>query len=281
MDRNFRRLTLEKIADNAGILTSLVSKSLGKQPNNTSISFKDKFLQTPPGAAREALIYNELVKLGPPKQLVPVTIDGPNGTKITYNVMPDYVMIDGIRVTMAPVTAQKVANHFNMKLPTDKMSKQIYQAADTKVRAAPLSGQGYIGADGKHYSGKDVIESRIGQADAAIEYNKLTDAEIAKHKNVNLIAGHGKEILQPLGNPKDVSFGGWQGQNGIALQPYTTAHKGGADSHTEYGLYTRFVDNKATITLPDGRTIPTTVDNLLNNSEFANSLANSPGAKSY
>ncbi len=87
-------------------------------------SFKELFLNTPPGQARENLVYQEIVKRGPPKEMVPVTIDGPNGTKITYHVLPDVISIDGIRVPMTANTSQRIANTFKMHLPTAKMSKQ-------------------------------------------------------------------------------------------------------------------------------------------------------------
>lgn len=284
MDRNFRRTTLAHILKTAGVVSDIVEKTLGASPNNTG--FKDAFLKMPPGAARENLVYNEIIKRGPPKQLVPITIEGPNGIKITYRVMPDYVMIDGVRATMAPATAQRVADYFNMKLPTDKMSQQIYHAADTKVRAAPLSGSGYVGADGRQYSGKDVAERRIGQADAALHYNQLTDQEIEKQKNLTgktpeLIAGHGKDILQPTGDPNDPRIGGWQGSQGDALQPYSIAHRGEAGTHTEYGLYTRLVDNQVTVTTPDGQTINTTMDKLLTSPTFSGAVTTTPGIKKY
>lgn len=296
MNKNFRKITLEKIAANAGLLTTLVQKSLehgSQQPSkinvpqpsqNSSGNFKDQFLKTPEGPAREALIYNAVVAKGPPKQLVPVTVDGPNGIKITYNVMPDYVMIDGVRVTMSPSTAQKVADKFNMKLPTDKMSTQIYNAADTKVRAIPLSGRGYVGTDGKNYTGQDVASTRIGKSDAALTYNNLTDEEIKKKelktgKPSNLIAGHGKDILQPTGNPNDVRIGGWHGENGKALQPYSDTHKGEAANHTEYALYTRLIGNQVTITTPDGKTEQTTMDNILNNPNLSKIVSTVPGKK--
>jgi hypothetical protein len=248
------------------------------------MSFKDTFVKMPSGPAREEFIYNTLVKQGPPKNLVPVTVDGPNNTKITYEVMPDYLMIDGIRVTIAPATAQRVADAFGMKLPTSKMSQQIYNAANTKVRATPLSNSGYVGVDGQRYSGKDVVQSRISNSDAAIEYSKLTDAEIEKQRKNNpagLIAGHGKEILQPLGDPKDVSFGGWQGQNGKPLQPYTAAHKGAAASHSEYGLYTRLISNNVKVTLPSGKVINTTMDKLANKPNLWKSISDNNKIVSY
>lgn len=280
MDRKSRVHLLQKIAASAGILSSFVEQHLG-----ASGSFKDQFAKTPPGPAREQLIYNAIVKNGPPTNLTPITVDGPNGTKITYQVMPDYVMVDGVRITMTPSTAQKVADHFGMMLPTDKMSQQIYQAADTKVRANPLSSGGYVGANGKHYSPQDVIEKRIDQSDAALKYNDLTNQEIEKQKqpgkNLGLIAGHGKDILQPMSNPNDPSIGGWQGKDGKALQPYSSPHKGEAQSHTEYGLYTRLVGNNVIITLPNGKTITTSMDKILSHPELAKALANKPGVQRY
>ena len=282
MDRYSRIYLMQKIAINAGVLTSFVEKHLGSSAGQ---SFKSQFLNTQPGPAREELIYNQVVKNGLPTQLVPVTIDGPAGTKITYKVMPDYLMLDGIRVTISPYTAQKIADHFNMLLPTAKMSQQIYNAADTKVRANPLSSGGYLGADGKQYSAQDVIQHRIDKSDAAIKYNDLTNQEINKIKqpgqNLGLIAGHGKDILQPMARPNDPSIGGWHGKDGKALQPYSSPHKGEAGSHTEYGLYTRLVDDKANVTLPDGRVISTSLKKLLNDPQMASALAAQPGVKTY
>lgn len=251
------------------------------------MSFKDEFLKTPAGPAREALVYNAIIQQGPPKNLVPVTVPGPNGTKITYKVMADYVMIDGIRVPMTPVTAQKVANHFGMSLPTAKMSQQIYNAADTKVRAPPLSGSGYVSPlTGQHYSAKDVVKSRIGESDAAVYYSDLTNQKIqeaTKDKNPGLVGGHGKEITEPGdgANISDVSFGGWQGSSGSALQPYSYAHKGQAGAHTEYALNTRLVDDVVTVTTPDGKVITTTMEKLRSNPNLAGAIATSTTIKQY
>lgn len=248
------------------------------------MSFKDTFINMVPGPTREQFLYDEIVKRGPPKNLVPVTVNGPSNIKITYQVMPDYLMVDGTRVTLTPATAQRVADAFGMKLPTSKMSKQIYDAADTKVRATPLSSSGYVGSNGQRYSGKDVVQHRISQSDAAVEYSKLTDAEIAKlnkNKSPGIISGHGKEIVQPLGDPKDVSFGGWQGQNGKALQPYTAAHKGAAQSHSEYGLYTRLISNNVQVTTPGGKVINTTMDKLASKPNLWKSISDADKALSY
>jgi hypothetical protein len=248
------------------------------------MSFKDEFMKLPPGPAREELVYQATIKQGPPKNLVPVTVDGPGGTKITYKTMADYLTVDGFRVTVTPVTAQRIANHFGMVIPTPKMSKQIYDAAKTKVRAAPLSGTGYTSPlDGKHYSAKDVVKNRISQSDAAVYYSSLTDQELAKHKNPGLISGHGKEITEPGANAStdDVSFGGWQGASGDPLQPYTYAHKGQAAAHTEYALNARFVDDDIIVTLPNGKKIPSTMKKLRENPNLAGAIADSTQMRQY
>lgn len=102
------------------------------------MSFKDEFLKLPPGKEREDLVYKAVISQGPPK-MVPVTVPGPDGSKITYNVSSDYLNIDGIRVPMTGATAQRIANHFKMHLPTSKQERQIFDAADTKLPATPMS----------------------------------------------------------------------------------------------------------------------------------------------
>ena len=116
------------------------------------MGFREQFLQTPPGEARERLIYNEAIKLGPPRT-TPITVPGPSGTKITYRVMPDFLKIEGIRVPMSGVTAQRIAKYFGMSLPTSKMVDQIWHTAKvngTNIIARPLSGTGAT-YNGKHY----------------------------------------------------------------------------------------------------------------------------------
>jgi hypothetical protein len=246
------------------------------------MSFRDEYLRTPPGPARDTLAFNALIAQGPPKNLTPVTVPGPGGVKITYKVMPDYLMVDGIRVSIPPAMAQQLAHRWGMSLPTAKMSKQIYNAANTKIRATPLSSSGYTGIDGKHYSPKDVISSRIDASDASVRYNDLTNQELQGIQNPGLIAGHGKDILEPLAEGKDVSLGGWQGKDGNALQPWTVAHKGEAGNHTEYGLWTRLVaNNDVTVTTPDGKVIKTTMDKLRSNPNLAHAIAASTDIKQY
>lgn len=281
----FRLFLWAKLAQ--GPLTNWVQSNLpnGSTGLPSSTSFREKFLHLPPGPEREKFIYQEIIKRGPPKNLVPVSVPGPNGTKITYQVMPDYVQIEGVRVPMTPVTAQKVADYFHMILPSDKMSQQIYQASDTKIRATPLSNSGYVGKDGKYYSGTEVANRRINQSDAALEYNDLTEKELQKirqsGKNPTLVAGHGKDILSATQDTKTPHMGGWAGSDGKPLQPYTNAHKNEGANHSEYGLYTRLVGGEVQVTDPNGQVRHLSWDEAFQNPELAKLLTTQPGLKKY
>jgi hypothetical protein len=298
VSNNFRKLALEQIAANSGIaskvntagpavkpeilkesgvLTDMVRKHLGVKEAPVS-NFREKFLALPPGPAREQLVFNAVVARKPFAKMIPITIPGPNGTKITYNVMPDYITIDGLRVPMAGQTAQKVADHFGMNLPTSKMSDQIWQAADTKIRPPPLSGGGHIG--GKYYSGKEVVENKINTSDSAIAYSDMIEGALQGNKKPGLVAGHMKDIIAPEGDPNKLGLYGWHGTSG---QPIQKSPQTGHDTsvHTEYGAGVRLVDSKVTVTLPDGRKITTTMDKLLNHPDMSRSVARTRGAKKY
>lgn len=220
------------------------------------MSFRDDFARTPSGPKREALVYQTVVNQGKPTNLAPVTADGPGGAKITYYVTTDFLNTDGIWLPMTGVTAQMVADHFDMYLPTPKMSRQIYAQATTKIMPAPLSGTGY-----GQYTAQQVVQSRIGASDAALAYSqRIADAQNQKGGG-GIVAGHMKDITQP---PPSGNLGlyGWYGTDGKPIQnSYYTPHD--TFQHTEYGSGVRLVDNRVTITYPDGRREETTMDQLL------------------
>jgi len=324
MDNKFRIMTLQKIAANAGILstfemkraaanvpaarnsttmvatapvvkqndskikeargpgalTEFVKKHLGvlteiEKSDGKPSDFKSKFLKLKAGPEREKLVYEEILKRKPFAKMVPITIPGPGGTKITYEVMPDYITIDGIRVPMSGQTAQKVADHFGMSLPTSKMSKQIWDAADIKIRPSPLSAGGRIG--GKYYSGKEVVQSKISDSDSAVAYSEMIERDIKESGKSGLVAGHMKDIIAPE-NPNKLGLYGWFGESGDPLEPsITTGHD--TSVHTEYGAGVRLV-GKITVTTPDGKTITTTMDKLLN-SKLYKAVSTTTGAKRY
>ena len=263
-----------KNAKSSGRLTEFVKKYLGEP----SSSFKEAFLKLPPGPKREQLVYDEVTKRNLKANLVPITIDGPNGTKITYKVMPDYITIDGLRVPMSGRTAQKVADHFGMVLPTDKMSDQIYDAADVKLRPPPLSASGYTDSSGRHYSAKEVVEHKIGDPEAAAVYSDKINQALKDKGKGGLVAGHMKDVIMPY-NPDKLGLYGWRGEDGKLIQPPRTPHD--TSVHTEYGAGTRLADKEVEIQTPDGKTIKTTMDKLMNDPELYKAVSNFKGVRRY
>ena len=220
------------------------------------MSFREDFAKTPAGPQREALVYRAILSQGKPTDLAPVTVDGPEGAKITYYVTRDFLNIDGVWLPMTGVTAQTVADHFGMYLPTPKMSRQIYAQATTKIMPAPLSGTGY-----GQYTAQQVVQSRIGASDAALAYSqRIADAQ-SKKSGGGIVAGHMKDITQP---PPSGNLGlyGWYGTDGKPVQnSYYTPHD--TYQHTEYGSGVRLVDKRVTVAYPDGRREETTMDKLM------------------
>jgi hypothetical protein len=244
------------------------------------MSFKDDFLKTPPGPKREQLIYNAIINQGPPKNLVPVTVDGPNGIKITYKVMPDYVSIDGIRVPMTGTTAQKIADHFGMNLPTTKQSKQIWQAADTKLKPTPMSGGAKI--NGKYYTGKQVVDSKISDSDTSVAFNQKIEDELSKAKPGVLVAGHMKDIIQP-DRADRLGITGWYLPDGTPIQKGNISSHDIA-SHSEYASGARLIADDIEVTLPNGKKVKTTMENLMSDPKFGKlyqTLGHTPGVKKY
>lgn len=264
-------LTLAKILKDAGRLTDFVESKLEEPSGPTD--FKSKFLKLKPGPEREKLVFSEIKKRGKSVlgKLVPITVPGPAGTKITYEVMPDYLTIDGLRVPMSGQTAQRVANYFGMSLPTSKIDRQIWEAADTKLRPPPLSSGGQIG--GKYYSGEEVVRSKIGDSDSAIAYSGMIEDEL-KDKDPGLVAGHMKTIVM-TDRPDQLGLYGWSGASD-EWSPIQKSEHTGHDTavHTEYGTGTRLVGN-VKVTMPDGRVIPMDMDELLENEDLYKAVSDS------
>jgi len=221
------------------------------------MSFKDdyaKFKQ--PSPEREAFVYKAITSL--PKEAIvksmkPVSVKRPDGATVTYKVMPDYIMIDGVRVPMSGNTAQRVADHFGLSLPSAAMAKEIYNNADVKVPAKPLSGSGTTVGD-KKYTGTDVVNTGVGYAPFAINYNDKINQQLADQgaKDGQIVSGFAKDIVAPpvagslgLYGLFDAKGNPIQGGNGQT--PHDTS------IHSEYGSFVRLVSPDVEITYPDGR----------------------------
>lgn len=209
-----------------------------------------------PSPEREAFVLKTLTSL-PKEQILrsmrPVTVPGPNGTKVTYKVMPDYITVDGMRVPMSGVTAQKVADHFGLNLPTPKMVDEIYQNADVKVDAQPLSGSG-TNVDGRQYSGNDVVRTGVGYAPFAVNYNEKVNKQLADkgYNGSGIVAGFAKDIVPPIGGT--LGLYGLYDSKGKPIQGGNGQTPHDTTLHTEYGTYVRLVSPDVTITYPDGHT---------------------------
>lgn len=221
------------------------------------MSFKDEYAKFPkPSPEREAFVYRAITSLSRDqivKSMKPITVTRADGAKLTYKVMPDYVMIDGVRVPMSGNTAQRVADHFGLSLPSAAMAKEIYQNADVKVSAKPLSGSG-TNVDGKQYSGQDVVDTGVGYAPFALNYNDKVNKQLADHgaKDGEIVSGFAKDIVAPPAAGKLGLYGlfdanGKPIQGGNGQTPHDTT------IHSEYGSFVRLVSPDVEITYPDGK----------------------------
>jgi hypothetical protein len=223
------------------------------------MGFRENFARFgQPSYAREKFILDTLTRL--PRNVVvktlkPITVSKSNGTKITYEVMPDYISIEGMRVPMSGTTAQRVADHFGLNLPTPKMVDEIYQNADVQVQAQPLSGHGAT-IDGKQYSGKEVVDKGVGYAPFAMAYNdrinqQLTDKGVGADDD-KIVAGFAKDIVPPV---REGSLGlyGFYNSKGKPIQGGNGQTPHDTKAHAEYGTFVRLVSPTVTITYPDGK----------------------------
>jgi hypothetical protein len=243
-------------------------------------TFKEQYAKMNPGPAREALVYQYAIQQGKPK-LVPITVPGPNNTKITYEVMPDFFMIDGIRVSLSPYNAQRIADHFGMRIPTTKMADQIYRNSNP-IAAKPFSGSGAI-IDGKHRSSEEFTQNLIGNSKANIAYSEQVDAQIAAAKNLDPnkpIDGFAKYITQSDIPGRASLYGLWSDpskqQTSKAIQGGSGLTPHGIDQ-VEYCTYGRFAGTNVTITKADGTKINTTLDKVLTTPNLSATITHSPG----
>lgn len=245
-------------------------------------SFREQFEKMKPGPEREELIYQYAIKQPLPK-LVPVEAKGPNGVTVIYNVLPDYFMIDGIRVPMSALTAQRVANHFGMELPTAKMSKQIWNAGDVKLKPQPMSGGATI--NGKYYTGQQVVNNMIGNSETSIAFNDKINKSIQNSNKGNLFVGQMKDIVMPDTGKGDTRTHavGWYNKDGTPIQGGNGQTKHDLN-HSEYASGARLVQDSFTFKTKDGKTIgPLTMEELIKNPEYsdlAKSISSNPKALS-
>lgn len=160
--------------------------------------------------------------------------NGPE-TKVSEAVLyvtADYLSVgsdlDYVLVPLNFYSAQKIAEQWQMLLPTAKMVADIYAQADCQLEPQPLP------------PGPQMTSSAyIAQHDQQI--TRQREAESRPGGGTQLIAGHKKDIVvsrQLKGKPERIAIYGWHRKNGRPIQPISTVH---AATYADYSHGVRLV----------------------------------------
>jgi hypothetical protein len=191
-------------------------------------------VQTAPGASqlqkklndadegqREDIIYQEVISGNIPYFLraqVPVrflskTRSGRTKTVVIWS-LPDYISLgndqDFVRVPMSSVTAQKLADYFEMMLPTAKIVDVLYQTAKVQLRPQTFRPSPSMVRTSEFYKHQELIQKQLG--------NKAP---------MKLVAGHKKDIVltnKIATRPDKIAIYGWHQSGGQPIQPLSTVH---------------------------------------------------------
>jgi len=249
------------------------------------MSFKEEYARyTKPSSEREAFVLKTLLSM-PREQIVrnmkAITVKRADGSTVTYKVMPDYITVDGMRVPMSGDTAQQVADHFGLSLPSAQQAQDIHNNADVQVAAQPLSGTGTT-IGGVHYSPNDVVRNQgVGYAPFAVSYNEKINQQLAD-KGVNpggnqIVSGFAKDIVAPP-SPGKLGLYGLYDTKGKPIQGGNGQTPHDTTVHTEYGSFVRLVSPEVTVQYPDGRSETKPVSQIYQAGKYAVSPKTKPGS---
>ncbi len=197
------------------------------------------------------------------RDLQPVEFTGVVGgrqTQITICVTPDYLAIgsdaDHVRVPLGLPAALRVADAFDMMLPTTRMVDAIYAQADVRVSPSPMP-----------------PTSAMSSTEYFLRHNATVAAQFARAgaRPGLLVAGHKKDVViaNRLANaPGRVAIYGWHRSNGDPIQPLSTVH---GEYYADYSHGVRLVARTAYV---NGRAVD--LRGLLTDGQYAG-LLNSDG----
>ncbi|MBY4892693.1 hypothetical protein KUL25_07940 [Rhodobacteraceae bacterium N5(2021)] len=198
------------------------------------------------------------------RNLQPVTFNGNVGgrtVEVTICVTPDYLAIgsdnDHVRVPLGLPAALRVADAFDMMLPTTTMVDAIYQQADVRVAPSPMTPGSSMSSTNYFVRHNETIEGQFARAGV---------------REGMLVAGHKKDLVlanRLSRNPGRVAIYGWHRTNGRAIQPLSTVH---GEYYADYSHGIRLVSRTAFV---DGRAVD--LRELLTDERYAGFL-NSDGA---
>ena len=169
---------------------------------------------------------------------------------ILYYVTPDYLSIgndtDFLYMPMTPMLAQRVADKLHCRLPTRKMTDNIYRQAVIKLTPQPI------------LPSAAMITVPVFRAHTDSVMQQLSRCR-QLHSRSALTAGNKKDIV--ISNkiygektPRVVIYG-WHKPDGTPIQPLYNKHK---NTWADYSHGVRLVQNKVFI---DGK--PTTLQKVL------------------
>lgn len=205
----------------------------------TGTVFFNSIFNIPPGLQREELFLEQLQSGNIPnfmQRFVEVAATDNTNTLI-YNVSSDVLCIgsdaDYVRVPLYPHTAKLIADQLNCILPTDTMSRQIWQYADLKLTPAPK---------GPPYDQSMQLSSTFAW------HNQIINQQI-NNQSYFLLTGHKKDIIIHPGlrqYPNNVCIYGWWYPNGQGIQipPQFSAHN---KYYSDYSHSARLINRQATL----------------------------------
>ena len=212
------------------------------------------------GSERDNAVIAEVLAGNIPdflRDLVPVTFTGTgaNGqpTRVTICVTPDYLAVgsdsDFVRVPLGLPAAMRVAERFDMVLPTTRMVDAIYQQAAIHLSPAPMEPGAQMASTNYFMRHNATVEGQRRQAGGHLG---------------QLVSGHKKDLVltnRLQSNPGRVAIYGWHRRNGQAIQPLSTVH--GAQ-YADYSHGIRLVSRRAYV---NGRAVD--LRDLLSDSRLA------------
>jgi hypothetical protein len=200
------------------------------------------------GTARDAAIVRAIEGGNIPEHLralVPVTLTGTDAagrrTRITLCVTPDYLAVgsdrDFVRVPMGLPAATRVADRFEMILPTARMVDAIHAQAQLRLAPAPMTPGAQMSSTAYFVRHNATVEGQRSGRGATLGL---------------LVSGHKKDLV--LTNRLSRSSGrvaiyGWHRANGQPIQPLSTVH---GQNYADYSHGVRLVSRTAFL---DGRAV--------------------------
>lgn len=235
---------------------AMPSRPRGAEAGSTVISH----LTSSGGRERDNAITAEVLRGNMPdflRNLVPVSFDGTDAqgrpTRITICVTPDYLAVgsnrDFVRVPLGLPAAMRIAERFDMVLPTTRMVDEIYRQAQVHLSPRPMDPTSAMVTTGYFLRHNSTVQGQLQQAGARLG---------------QLVSGHKKDLVltnRLQSRPGQVAIYGWHQRNGRAIQPLSTVH--GAQ-YADYSHGIRLVSRRAFV---NGREVD--LRDLLSNSQVA------------